>query len=364
MKKILTIFLIFIVLGLGATAFAAHYIYRFADIPFETENTETIRFQIEAGMGTNRINQELYEQGLIGNPLFANLNARVRNWTQVQAGEYELSPSMSLLQMYTMFENGETAPARYRLTIREGERMLNIADDFYQVAGFETGGELLAAWDDHNFVRPFIDEFWFLTDEILNEELFHPFEGYFRPLTYDFFRETYSLEEITRMLLEFTERELAPLREAIEKSNYTVHELLSFGAIIQWEAAVYDEMPDIAGVFYNRLRDGWRLQSDVGAQYIADERQVRVTGEMVSVDSPFNTYIHFGLPVGPVSSPSIQAIRAVLDPSVHEYFFFIGDLFNCIDGKTHFFTNYPDHRAFQQRYLMPGYEAGHAVCPE
>ena len=363
MKIFFRILGICFVLGLGAAGLGAYHIYQSATIAANPDATEITRFRIEPGMGTNRINEALAEAGLIENPLFANLNARIRGWNHVMAGEYELTAAMSLEEMYEMFANGIIASARHRLTIREGERMLGIADNFAIVAGMSPE-ELLEIWDDRDFVRQFVEEYWFLTEEILQEGIIHPFEGYFRPLTYEFMEEFYSVEEITRAFLEVTAREFEPLRDEITASGYTVHELLSFAAIIQWEAANTEEMRDIAGVFYNRLRDGWRLQSDVGAQYIAEERQVHVTGDMVSVDSPFNTYMIYGLPIGPVSSPSMESIQASLHPSAHDYFFFIGDLFQCIDGKTHFFTNYPDHLAFQQRYLIPGYNAGHAVCPQ
>lgn len=382
MKKFLVTVLVLILLGVGAVAFVgyrAHQEVGAISVAANPTSTEIIRFRIESGMTRNQIVEELASLGLIDNLEAINnaernlrlsdrlglshlLGGEVLDWSRIQAGEYELSPSQSLAEMVQMFVDGDVASARHRITIREGERMTGIAPDFAPVANM-SAEELLAIWDDPDFVRPFIDEFWFLTDEILNEELFHPFEGYFRPLTYEFMEEFYTVEEITRTLLEVTDRELTPLRAEIEASGYTVHEMLAFAAIIQWEAAVTDEMADIAGVFYNRLNIGMRLQSDVGAQYIAEERQVHVTYDMIFVESPFNTYTIYGLPVGAVSSPAMAAIEASLRPSSHDYIFFIGDLFNCIDGRTHFFTNFNDHLAFQARYLQPGYDAGHAVCP-
>jgi len=383
MKVFLKIIGLLVAVGIVAAGFVGHNVHQtiteVLTVPANEASTEFVRFRIDPGMTRNQIIEELASLGLIANAARVNeadRNQRIGNrlgigyflgwealdWSRVQAGEYELSPSLSLSEMVQMFVNGDIASARHRITIREGERMTGIANDFAPVAGL-SAEELLATWDDPEFVRPFIDEFWFLTDEILNEELFHPFEGYFRPLTYEFMEEFYTVEDITRTLLNETNREFDAIRQDIETSGYTVQELLAFAAIIQWEAANTEEMNDIAGVFYNRLRDGWRLQSDVGAQYIAEERQVHVTFDMIGVQSGFNTYMIYGLPIGAVSSPSMPAILAALNPTAHGYFFFIGDLFQCIDGKTHFFTNYPDHLAFQQRYLQPGYDAGHAVCP-
>jgi len=382
MKKFLGILAVLLVLGIGALAFIGYRATQQLEalrIPANPETTEIVRFTVEPGMARYQIIEELASLGLLFDSDAINTAERnlrfsdrlgisdllgweVLDWSRIQAGEYELSAAMTLEEMFHKFATGDVAPPRHWITIREGERMTGIANDFAALAHM-TPEELLAVWDDRDFVRPFIEEFWFLTDEILDEEIFHPFEGYFRPLTYEFMEEFYSVEDITRALLEVTDRELSPLRAQIETSDYTVHELLSFAAIIQWEAAVLDEMPDIAGVFYNRLAIGMRLQSDVGAQYIAEERQVHVTYDMIHVDSPFNTYMIYGLPIGPVSSPAMAAITAALSPSVHGYYFFIGDLFQCIDGRTHFFTNFQDHLAFQARYLQPGYDAGHAVCP-
>lgn len=363
MKLLLKIFGGLAILAVVAGGLGFFLLNRAAFTPHRPHDETVIRFTIEPGMGRNRLNEELARLDLIGSPALANLAVRFNDWTQVQAGEYELSPSQSLEDMYRLFAAGDVAAARHRIAIREGDRMLNIADDFAPVAGLADGETLLAIWDDPDFVRPFIEEFWFLTDEILDPELFHPFEGYFRPLTYEFRDESYTVEDITRTLLEFTEADLDPLRDEIAASGWTVHELLSFAAIVEGETPHLDEMADISGVFHNRLEAGWRLQSDVGAQYIADERQVRVTGDMVSVDSPFNTYMIFGLPVGPVNSPSLLALQTSLSPADNDYFFFAGDLFNCIDGRTHFNKEYADHDAFVERYLRPGYRAGYPVCP-
>ena len=137
---------------------------------------------------------------------------------------------------------------------------------------------------------------------------------------------------------------------------------MALASVVEGETQRTEEMPTVAGVFFNRINSGMYLQSDMTVLYALGDHSVRVTEAMTRVDSPYNTYVMQGIPIGPVSSPTLDAIEAVLQPEEHKYLYFIADMFNCVDGKTHFFETYEEHMAFYRANLLPSYEAGASVC--
>ena len=363
MKTLAKVILGLIIALIVAAGIFGVMLYQTTNSPVGANGREPIQFTIELGTNSYQINAELAELGLIRNARLANLVVRLHGWSNIQAGEYELSFDLSLREIYALFKggNGVEATVLHRVTIPEGETLPFIAGVMAPVTGL-TAAELLTQWGDPEFLQRLIADYWFLTEAILADGIMYPLEGYLYPLTYDFINERYEVDELTRKLLDVTATRLEPVRGLIETSDFTVHEVFTFASIIEAETQNKDQMADVAGVFYNRLKMGIKLQSCATVQYILAERVTHVTYEMTFIDSPFNTYLYEGLSIGPVNSPSIGAIRAALEPASHGYLFFIGDIFHCIDGKTHFFTNFDDHQEFTRNYLQPSYDAGENVC--
>ena len=326
------------------------------------EDLYSIEIEIAAGMLPNDVNELLSYHGLIRNTSTANWIVRLNNWGAIQAGVYSLNQGMSLSDMYGMFLVGHVVEEEtIRVTIPEGETLEFIAHAFADALGFD-GNELLTLWNNVDFLEELIDDYWFLTDEILAGNIIHPLEGYFYPITYFIPVSLEDLQALTRLLLDMTEHRMVDFRDEIEAHEMTVHEILTFASIIEAETQNVDEMLMVSGVFHNRLEIEKQFQSCATVQYVWPERRTHVTYEMTQVDSPYNTYRNAGLPPGAVNSPSIHAIAAVMNPVDHNYIFFISDMFNCIDGRTHFFTNYGDHSNFRRENLDPSYQAGESVC--
>jgi len=319
-------------------------------------------FEITPGMRTVDVLGRLYEEDLIRNELIAGVLVRFRGWSIIQAGTYQLYAGLSLDDMFDMFQTGDIIiPDTTRFTLPEGLLLVNIANIIEDVFGHDAD-ELMELWSDTDFLEELIDEFWILNEVILDEDIIYPLEGYFYPITYHIPEEEDSPEEITREMLGMTQNRVAGLRSQIGDHDLTFHEILTFAAIIEGETQDNDEKAMVAGVFQNRLDYPMLLQTDVSAQYLWTERQVHVTYEMLEDPSPYNTYLHLGLPPGPMNSPTIHAINAAMSPAEHNYIFFISDMFNCVDGGKHYFETYPEHAAFRIAYLEPSYEAGHSVC--
>jgi len=321
--------------------------------------------EIIPGMRTAEVLEALYEEGLIRNEMIAGALVRIRGWSIIQAGSYQLYEGLSLEDMFNMFQAGDIiVPDTTRFTLPEGLLLEDIAMILEEVFGHDAG-DLMELWADTDFLEELIDEFWFVTEDILDSDIIHPLEGYFYPITYFIPDEEDSPEEITREMLTMTQTRIAGLRSDIGEHDMTFHEILTFASIIEGETQDDSEMESVSGVFYNRmtLDEPMRLETDVSAQYLAPERQIHVTYDMLDVDSPYNTYANLGLPPGPMNSPSINAITAAMNPAEHEYLFFISDMFNCHEGGKHYFRTYPEHAAFRVAYLEPSYaNNGISVC--
>jgi UPF0755 protein len=152
------------------------------------------------------------------------------------------------------------------------------------------------------------------------------------------------------MLEEFNSRLTPEDLEAVAKSGLTLHQLVTLASIVEKESAQIGERPLIAGVYRNRLRTGMRLQSDPTVIYGIVQTRGSFDGNIRSrdlrEDNAWNTYRRAGLPPGPIASPSIEAIRAVLFPASVPYLYFVARN----DGSHEFSTNLTAHNAAVKRY--------------
>lgn len=338
------------------------YLYYATVKPVNSEDNTVINYTIEPGTTTKKVNQQLAQLGVIKHPKMADLLVRLHDWSHIQAGEYEVSSSMTLEQMYQKFEKGLVVePDRVKVTIPEGYDLEYIAVNVSPLVAL-TAEDLLTEWKNKEYLMTLINDYWFLTEDILQEGIKYPLEGYFYPITYSFSKGAHTVDELTRQMLDVTKQKLDPLRELFDTNELSIHEVMALASVIEGETQNTEEMPMVAGVFLNRIQTGMYLQSDMTVLYALGEHAVRVTEAMTQTPSPYNTYVTQGIPIGPVSSPSIDAVEAVLQPASHSYLYFIADMYGCVDGKTHFFETYEEHMDFYRAYLLPSYEAGTNVC--
>ena len=172
-----------------------------------------------------------------------------------------------------------------------------------------------------------IAKYEFLDESIKNPELTVALEGYLYPETYFFYRETNARDVTMRFLDEF-DRNYQMFKGQLEGSEMSFHDLITLASVVQFESGHPDDMKLIAGIFENRLRDGYRLQSSVTVCYALYEYDSWLDCEQnYEVESPYNTYMIDGLPIGPVCNPGIDAIEAVLNPTPSDYMYFIADVY-------------------------------------
>ncbi len=362
MKKWKVIVGILVAFAIGSVA-AGYFMLENAKKAVDPTDEGIINYQLLPGSTSSSVLADLEELGLIENATLSSVVIKLNKWSHIQAGEYELSRSQTLEEMFVKFGSGDVVePDMIKVTVPEGAIIVDVSKKFAELTDL-TEEAFLEAINEPAFLSSLIEKYWFLSDEILNDQLKYPLEGYVYPATYSFLEnKTYTVEELMTTILDVTAQRIEPLKAKFEASSLTVHENFALASLVEAETPHTDEMTMVAGVFANRLAINMKLQSDTTIQYVLDDRVVHVTGSMLTLESPYNTYYVTGIPIGAVGSPSFDALSAVLEPAEHDYIFFIGDLYQCIDGKTHFFKTYDEHLDFYHKNLRPSYDAGENVC--
>jgi len=151
------------------------------------------------------------------------------------------------------------------------------------------------------------------------------FEGYLFPQEYDFYDHSSAEEVISIMHKAFNEFITDSIKKKTTLSDNALHKIIIMASIVNGETNKKDEMPRIAGVYYNRLKIGMKLQADPTLQYLQPNGAKRLTYQDLKIISPYNTYMHSGLPPGPIDNPGKSAIMAAVFPEKHDYLYFVAD---------------------------------------
>lgn len=290
-----------------------------------------LEVEIPSGATTTDVAQILAEHGIIRDPAVFRYYVRYRELDdQIVSGRYELSAAMSADQILTKLVNGEVVVRRF--TIPEGLTVEMMADLLAeaQVVDREAFLDAALAAAAEN---PYLPE---------DVELIQPMEGYLFPATYQY-HSGITAEEVVAMLMARFEAVWTPeLLARADEMGLSVHEVTTLASIVETEARVAAEQPQIAGVYLNRLAVGMPLQADPTVYYaLGLPRSEALSYDDLEVDSPYNTYRYPGLPPGPIAAPGEGAIRAVLYPATHDYYYFVAK--NDGSGEHYFATTYAEH---------------------
>ena len=345
MKKYLLIITVFIIC-LTAILFWGLKSY-LNSIKAVSNDTTMKSFYVKSGQNYYSIAHDLKKANLIkselGYKIYLKLNPPVKS---LEAGEYFLSESMSVKQLMSVFGDG-VAPQKYiNVRFNEGKNMRNYAATIYENFNIQPEN-LYNLLSDEEYLNELIKEYWFLTDDIKNKDIFYSLEGYLYPNTYQFNEET-SLKEIIKKLLDEEEKELEPYKEKILNSEFSIHEIITLASIVEIESRPKDRK-GVAGVFMNRLNTGMSLGSDVTTYYGVklDLHERDLLYEEINSNNPYNTRnsnMAGKLPVGPICNPTISSIEAVLEPEKNDYYYFVSDK----SGNIHFTKTLQEHNAMIQ----------------
>ena len=177
-------------------------------------------------------------------------------------------------------------------------------------------------------------------------------EGYLLPQQYSLYEHSSPREALDSIYSGFKEFMNDSLSQKVNDSKYSLHELLTLASIVQGETNKVEEMPRIAGVYFNRLKIGMKLQADPTIQYIinnkneTDGKWKRLLYDDLKTDSPYNTYKYAGLPPNPINNPGKSAILAAIYPEKNDYYYFVADG----NGGHKFAKNFSQHIRLVREY--------------
>ena len=263
---------------------------------------------------------------------FVALTAGRGHIRHLKAGEYEIPRDASMLDIVDLLASGRVR--QHVILHPEGATVAELARALEAERLARAEDVLRAAGDEH--VRRALG----VTGSSL--------EGYLFPDTYQFVRGM-SVEEMLGRMVQRMRTKLTPeLVERARARGLDVHQLLTLASIIEREAVDPGEQRLIAAVFWNRLRLDMPLQADPTVQYAVAKERRALTRADLATDTPYNTYVHRGLPPGPIASPGLAAIEAALDPAPVKYLYFVAR----DERRHHFSTTVAEHNIAVGRYRL------------
>ncbi len=341
--------LISVLLVLGSAGFLAFFAITSAtDLLAFGKADRQIEVTIESGMSVNDIAQILGETGVIEQPLTFRLYAALRNKDRdFQAGSYVFNSNMSYDRIITALRSGDIIKEEVTITFYEGMTLREIA------AALEenkvcAAQEFISYSENGELAYEFMD----MMPE--NNLRFRRLEGYLFPDTYDFYVGENVQSVARKFLRNFQSRIMPDIYPEIQDAGMTLDEVITLASVIQKEAGNPDEMGMVSSVFHNRMDDVSAglpmLQSDVTILYVEKDIKPYQSRSTQEVYDAYNTYVCQGLPVGPICSPGLDAIKAAIHPEDSQYYFFVTD----VNGTYYYSKTLDQHYANVRKAAAAG----------
>ncbi|WP_226036986.1 endolytic transglycosylase MltG [Aquibacillus saliphilus] len=345
-RRIVAIVLIVITIIIAVGANYGYSYIKSALEPVNPEDDSTIDVEIPMGSSSSQIASILEENGIISNSIVYRLYIKFKNASDFQAGEYQLSPAMTLNEITDTLQTGRVLEEPVlTVTIPEGKTIEQIAEIYAERANVDKD-EFLKTVEDPEYIEQLIDTYpTILSEEILDKDIKTPLEGYLFAATYQFFEENPSTETIVNSMLQKTKDVVSEHLDLMDP-DWTVHEVLTLTSLVENEARSTEHRKKIAGVFYNRLDADMMLQTDPTVAYARGEHLDRTLYEHLEIDSPYNTYQVVGLPIGPISNFAENSLLAVLEPKESDFIYFV-----AADGEVYYSKTLDEHNQKVNEYL-------------
>lgn len=281
---------------------------------------QSVYFVIDRDESVDSIADRLYDSNLIRSPGYFRLRVRVSgDGDDIVAGRYRLDTAMSTSQIINLITSEDAALAQeVQVQFIEGWRTEQYAQALVEANVVASVDAFMAATRDPKWN----DEFSFLHTRPSGVAL----EGYLFPDTYNFRVDSEPDDVIEKILETFRERVTPGMIADADARGLTFHQVMTVASIVEREAALDEERPVIASVYYNRIAAGMPLQADPTVQYqiaTADDWWPELVAEDLQQNGLYNTYLNPDLPPGPISNPSLASIEAALRPAQTGYLFFV-----------------------------------------
>ena len=319
-----------------------------------TSESETVNFTVPEGATIKSVSADLADQGIIASEQIGYYYAKLEGFSNLIAGNFTLDKSWDLNKIFTTLTdlNSTNIESGISVTIIDGDWAKHIAENISSVTNV-TYDELMALWNNQDYLRSLMPKYPFLTEEMFQDGVRCYLEGYFAPNTYQFDEES-TAEQITEKILDQTLVVYNQYADQFAASSLSTHQIFTLASIVQYEGTGDMEvLKNIASVFYNRLNTGMTLGSSVTVCYAIDFDRDNDNWQACEVntdfDSPYNTYLHQGLPPGAVANAGPNALEAVLNPNQTNYYYFMADVYG--DGTVYFSETLDQHNALVAQYL-------------
>lgn len=318
--------------------------------PVDKNDKKDIEVEITKGISVVKISTILKEEKLIRSKTLFKVYIKLYSDKTLKAGNYMLNRSMSLSEIVEVLEEGSKFDSStLKLTFKEGQRIT----DYAKVIADSTNNnyeDVIAIFKDKNYMSELINKYWFLTNNILQDGIYYPLEGYLAPDTYYFKDSDVDPKEIIERMLDEMNKELTEYRVSLGDN---VHYYLTMASIVELEGKTLEDRQNIMGVFNNRISAGMHLGSDVTTYYAFQaSMSTKLTSEQYNTANPYNTRptSKVGPPIGPICNPDLTSIQASINPINNNYLYFVADS----NGKVYYSRTIDEQNKVIQDLISSG----------
>lgn len=362
-KIIASIVLILFIVG-GATAYFGFRYGKSEIQPYSLTDKTVKAINIPKGSSSKDIGILLEKNKIIKNATAFKYYTKLNSFTDFKSGYYNLSPNMTLTAIAKTLQKGGTdkpvAPILGKITIPEGYTIDQMSNQISENADASksktpfTKDAFLKVVTDQAFIDKMKATYPDLLGDLPDKAsgVKYQLEGYLFPATYEYTKNS-TVTMVVEEMIAAMNQNMQPYYAKIKASSSTVNEILSIAALTEKEANNDADRRNVAQVFYNRINAGMTLGSNISILYAEGKLGQKTSlAEDAAVntrlDSPFNLYTNLGYGPGPVTNPSLSAIKAAVEPTANNDFYFVADV---TTGKVYFSETIAEHDANVKKYV-------------
>ncbi|HEM3521150.1 endolytic transglycosylase MltG [Streptococcus suis] len=365
-KRIVSVIMSIIVVAVLVTGITGYMWVKSSLEPVNTKATEAIQVEIPEGSSTLEIGKILVDNKLIKNATIFNYYSKIKSYNNFQSGFYNLKQNMSVDDIAKALQESGTPTAQKeaagKILIVEGYTLTQIAQAITDNTKTEdkndktpfTTEQFMATVTNQDFINRMVATYpkLFASLPAADSGVIYQLEGYLFPAVYEYSDET-TIEELVEQMIAAMDNRLQPYYETIAAKNLTVNEVLTLASLVEKEGSTDEDRRNIASVFFNRLNAAMPLQSNIAILYaqgkLGQETTLAEDAAIdTSIESPYNIYWTPGLMPGPVDSPSLSAIEAVINANTTDYLYFVADV---TTGNVYFTNNIDEHNQNVAKYV-------------
>ncbi|NQJ70431.1 endolytic transglycosylase MltG [Streptococcus suis] len=365
-KRIVSVIMSIVVLAVLITGITGFIWIKSSLAPVDTKATESVQVEIPEGSTTLDIGKILVENKLIKNATVFNYYSKIKSYNNFQSGFYNLKQTMSVDDIAKALQESGTPTAQKepagKILIVEGYTLTQISQAITNNTQTEdkndktpfTSEAFMATVTNTDFINRMVTAYpqLFASLPATDSGVIYQLEGYLFPAVYEYTEET-TMEELVEQMIAAMDARLQPYYETIASKNLTVNEVLTLASLVEKEGSTDEDRRNIASVFFNRINSGMPLQSNIAILYAQGKLGQETTlaedaGIDTNIESPYNIYWTPGLMPGPVDSPSVSAIEAVINANTTDYLYFVADV---TTGTVYYAKTIEEHDQNVAKYV-------------